>query len=179
MSETRTQVLTEIWEKHCEFEFDKHDVPATMGTMTDDAYVNHIPTMTGGVGQERLSLFYQDHFVSKLPPDTELIMVSRTVGETRLVDELIFCFTHDREVDFLLPGVPPTNKYVKIPTVAIVTFDGDKIAHEHIYWDQASVLVQIGLLDPKGLPVAGVQTAEKVLNKNLPSNELLSRLEQA
>jgi carboxymethylenebutenolidase len=58
--------------------------------------------------------------------------------------------------------------------VAIVKFEGDKLAHEHIYWDQASVLAQVGLLDPAGLPVAGRETAEKVLDKNLPSNALMA-----
>lgn len=175
MQKTRQEQLVAIWEEHCRLEFETHDVPSTMNTMVDDPYVNHIPTMTGGVGKILLANFYSENFVSKLPADTELIPVSRTVGDSCLVDEIIFCFTHDCVVDFLLPGVPPTGKYVQIPTVAIVRFEGDKIAHEHIYWDQASVLVQIGLLDPKGLPVAGVETALKVLDKTLPSNELISR----
>ncbi len=174
MDSAKQQKMKEIWELHCKYEFDDHDLAATMDTMVDEPYVNHIPTMTGGVGKQKLTEFYRDNFISKLPPDTKLIPVSQTIGENRLVDELIFCFTHDREIDFLLPGLKPTHKYVKVPTVAIVTFEGDKIANEHIYWDQASVLVQIGLLNPEGLPVAGVETAEKVLDKTLPSNSLLA-----
>jgi carboxymethylenebutenolidase len=173
MTEGRTELLNEIWEQHCRLEFEDHDVDATMDTMVDNPYVNHVPTMTGGVGKEALRAFYRDHFVSKLPPDIELIPVSRTIGATSLVDEVVMCFTHDCELDFMLPGVAPTNKYVRIPLVAIVTFVGDKIANEHIYWDQASLLVQIGLLDPKGLPVAGVETAEKLLNASRPSNQLI------
>ena len=165
--------LEELWERHCRLEFEQRDADATMKTMVAEPYVNHVPTMTGGTGFKALRDFYAKHFTAVLPPDTKLVPVSRTIGGNRLVDELIFCFTHDRVVDFLLPGVPPTGKYVEVPTVAIVTFEGDRIAHEHIYWDQASVLVQLGLLDPAGLPVAGIETAKKVLDKNLPSNTLI------
>jgi len=167
--------LNALWERHCELEFSAHDAAQTMTTMVAQPYVNHVPTMTGGVGQEALHHFYATHFIPKLPADTKLIPVSRTIGDNRIVDELIFCFTHDREIDFLLPGVAPTHKYVEVPLVAIVTFEGDKIANEHIYWDQASVLVQIGLLDPMGLPVAGVETARKVLDRSQPSNQLIDR----
>ncbi len=144
-----------LWDKHCEYEFGTRDVAATMATMVAEPYVNHIPTMTGGVGYRELSRFYQHHFVNSNPPDTRLVPLSRTVGATQIVDELLFCFTHTTEIDWLLPGVAPTGKYVEIPLVAIVKFRGDKLCHEHIYWDQASVLVQIGVLDPQGLPVAG------------------------
>jgi len=97
------------------------------------------------------------------------------VGADCVVDEFIMHFTHNTEIDWLLPGVPPTGRAVEVPAVAIVKFEGDKLAHEHIYWDQASVLMQVGLLDPTGLPVAGVQTARKVMDKSQPSNELMAR----
>lgn len=164
-----------LWDKHCEYEFGTRDVAATMATMVAEPYVNHIPTMTGGVGYRELSRFYQHHFVNSNPPDTRLVPLSRTVGATQIVDELLFCFTHTTEIDWLLPGVAPTGKYVEIPLVAIVKFRGDKLCHEHIYWDQASVLVQIGALDPKGLPVAGRETAQKLLDETLPSNTLMAR----
>ncbi|CAB3686567.1 MAG: dienelactone hydrolase family protein [Achromobacter sp.] len=164
-----------LWDKHCEYEFGTRDVAATMATMVAEPYVNHIPTMTGGVGYRELSRFYQHHFVSSNPPDTRLVPLSRTVGATQIVDELLFCFTHTTEIDWLLPGVAPTGKYVEIPLVAIVKFRGDKLCHEHIYWDQASVLVQIGVLDPQGLPVAGRETARKLLDETLPSNTLMAR----
>lgn len=164
-----------LWDKHCEYEFGTRDVAATMATMVTEPYVNHIPTMTGGVGYRELSRFYQHHFVNSNPPDTRLVPLSRTVGATQIVDELLFCFTHTTEIDWMLPGVPPTGKYVEIPLVAIVKFRGDKLCHEHIYWDQASVLVQIGLLDPEGLPVAGRDTARKLLDETLPSNTLMAR----
>jgi len=167
--------LNHLWDMHCFYEFAERDVPKTMATMVDEPYVNHIPTMTGGVGQKMLARFYQHHFVNSNPADTSLIPISRTIGADRLVDEMLFCFTHDVEIDWMLPGVAPTGKYVEIPLVAIVCFRGDKLYNEHIYWDQASVLVQIGLLDPSNLPVAGVETAKKLLDENLPSNEKMAR----
>ena len=99
----------------------------------------------------------------------------RTVGATQVVDEMLFCFTHTTEIPWMLPGVAPTGRRVEIPLLAVVKFRGDKLYHEHIYWDQASVLVQVGLLDPNGLPVAGVETARKLLDETLPSNGLMER----
>ena len=167
--------LEKLWEMHCYYEFATRDVDATMATMVASPYVNHVPTMTGGVGARDLHRFYKNHFVNANPDDTALIPLSRTVGADRVVDEMLFCFTHDREIDWMLPGVAPTGKRVEIPLVAIVNFRGDKLYHEHIYWDQASVLVQLGLLDPKGLPIAGVETARKVLDEQQPSNALMAR----
>ncbi|MBM4201130.1 MAG: dienelactone hydrolase family protein, partial [Gammaproteobacteria bacterium] len=163
-----------LWDRHCACEFTTRDVEATMATMVADPYVNHIPTMTGGVGHDQLKRFYKYHFIPKTPADTRLIPISRTVGETSLVDELLFCFTHDIEIDWMLPGIPPTGRYVEIPLVAIVRFRGDKLYNEHIYWDQASVLVQIGRLDPRGLPVSGAETARKLVDESLPSNTLMA-----
>ncbi len=165
--------LGALWDKHCEYEFAARDVPATMKTMVDEPYVNHIPTMTGGVGSEELSRFYKHHFVDSNPADTKLIPISRTIGADRLVDEMLFCFTHDCEIDWMLPGIAPTGKYVEIPLVAIVNFRGDKLCHEHIYWDQASVLAQIGVLDTEGLPVAGQECAAKLVDESQPSNTLM------
>ena len=165
--------LVALWEAHCRYEFETRDVDATMATMVDTPYVNHVPTMAGGVGHEQLKRFYKHHFIGKNPDDTNMIPVSRTVGENSIVDEFIFSFTHTSAVDWLIPGIPPTGRTVEIPMVAIVRFQGDKLMNEHIYWDQASVLVQIGMLDPDKLPVAGAETARKVLDKGLPSNTLL------
>jgi carboxymethylenebutenolidase len=166
--------LSALWDKHCEYEFGARNVDETMKTMVKEPYVNHIPTMTGGVGYKDLHRFYKDYFVNSNPPDTALTAVSRTVGATQVVDELLFSFTHTTEIPWMLPGVPPTGRRVEIPLVVVIKFRGDKLYHEHIYWDQASVLVQIGLLDPKGLPVAGIDTARKLQDENLPSNGLIS-----
>jgi len=165
--------LAALWEAHCLYEFETRDVDATMATMIDEPYVNHIPTMTGGVGHAQLKHFYAHHFIGANPPDTKLVPISRTVGADRVVDEMLFCFTHTSEIDWMLPGLAPTGRSVEIPLVAIVQFRDGKVAHEHIYWDQASVLVQIGALDSRGLPVAGVATARKVVDKTLPSNALM------
>jgi carboxymethylenebutenolidase len=167
--------LATLWEQHTSLEFGARDAAATMRTMVAEPYVNHIPTMTGGVGHDNLHRFYKYHFIPTTPADTKLVPVSRTIGADRIVDEMLFCFTHDIEIDWMLPGVPPTGKHVEIPLVAIVRFRGDKLYNEHIYWDQASVLVQIGLLDPKLLPTAGVETARKLLDESLPSNTLMRR----
>ncbi len=166
--------LSQLWDAHTLHEFATRNVDATMATMVDEPYVNHIPTMTGGVGHHQLQRFYKYHFVNSNPPDTRLIPVSRTIGADRLVDEMVFCFTHSCEIPWMLPGIAPTGRYVEIPLVAIVNFRGDKLYHEHIYWDQASVLVQIGLLDASGLPVAGIATAKKLIDETLPSNEMMA-----
>jgi carboxymethylenebutenolidase len=167
--------LAALWEAHCRHEFETRDVDATMATMVAAPYVNHVPTMTGGVGHDQLKRFYKYHFIPGNPPDMALTPVSRTVGADQIVDEMVVSFTHTSEVDWMLPGIPPTGRKVEIPLVAIVRFVGDKVAHEHIYWDQASVLVQVGLLDPKGLPVAGAETARKVVDPRLPSNAMMTR----
>ena len=166
--------LVALWEAHCRHEFETRDVDATMATMVASPYVNHIPTMAGGVGHDELKRFYKYHFIGRNPDDVTMTLVSRTVGTNTLVDEFIFSFTHTTTVDWMLPGIAPTGRKVEIPMVAVVHFQGDKLVHEHIDWDQASVLVQIGKLDPTGLPVAGAATAHKVLDRALPSNELLA-----
>ncbi|MBV9017431.1 MAG: nuclear transport factor 2 family protein [Alphaproteobacteria bacterium] len=168
--------LSALWERHTYYEFVERDVPKTMATMVAEPYVNHVPTMTGGVGHEALARFYRDHFVNANPKDTKLIPVSRTIGTDRVVDEVLFCFTHDVEIPWMLPGVKPTGRYVEVPLVAIVAFRGNKLYHEHIYWDQASVLAQIGLLDPETLPIGGIDTAKKLVDETLPSNALMQRL---
>jgi len=166
--------LAALWDAHCAAEFETRDVDATMATMVAEPYVNHIPTMTGGVGFAKLREFYANHFIGLNPMDMELVPVSRTVGESSVVDEFILRFTHTSRIDWMLPQVEPTGRSVQIPMVAVVQFEGDKLKHEHIYWDQASVLVQLGLLDAEGLPVAGAETAQKVLDVSLPSNTLMN-----
>ena len=170
------QRLSELWEEHVRYEFSTRNTEDTLATMVEDAYVNHIPVLTGGVGREELHEFYSKRFIPQMPPDTEMTPVSRTIGEDQIVDEMIFKFTHTIPMDWILPGIPPTGKRVEVPLVAIVRFREGKLAHEHIYWDQASVLVQIGLLDPAKLPVAGVESARKVLDPSLPANELMKRV---
>ncbi len=154
--------LTRLWEEHTAHEFSTRDTEATLATMVEDAYVNHVPVLTGGSGRAALRSFYSRDFIPSMPPDTKLTPISRTIGKEQLVDEMIFSFTHSQEMPWMLPGVAPTNKYVEVALVAIVRFRNGKLAHEHIYWDQASVLKQIGLLDIPGLPVFGAESALKV-----------------
>ena len=165
---TEQEHLNGIWEEHMRDEFVTRDTEATLQTMVPDAYVNHVPVLTGGVGREALREFYSRHFIPKMPPDTEIVPVSRTIGIDQLVDEMIVRFSHTIEMDWMLPGVAPTGKRVEVALVAIVRFRDGKLAHEHIYWDQASVLVQLGLLEPAGLPVAGVESAKKVSDPAAP-----------
>jgi len=169
------QRLSQLWEDHVRYEFSTRNTDDTLATMVDDAYVNHIPVLTGGSGRDELREFYSKRFIPQMPPDTEMTPVSRTIGDDQIVDEMVFKFTHTIPMDWMLPGIAPTGKRVEVPLVAIVRFRGGKLAYEHIYWDQASVLVQIGLIDPAKLPVAGVESACKVLNPALPANALMRR----
>ena len=165
----KQQQMVALFETHVTAELEG-DLDTTMATMSDDPHLNHVPTMAGGVGQEGVRAFYRDHLVGKFfPPDVNMVNVSRTIGQDQVVDEFFISFTHTTAIDWLLPGVAPTGKSVEMAVAVIVGFKDGKISHEHIYWDQASVLVQIGLLDPKGLPVTGAASARKMLDPTLPS----------
>ena len=163
----RQELLRELWEEHVRYEFTTRNTEDTLNTMVEDAYVNHIPVLTGGRGRDALREFYSKRFIPQMPPDTKMIPISRTIGDDQVVDEMVFTFTHTIAMDWMLPGIAPTGKRVEIPLVAIVRFREGKLAHEHIYWDQGSVLVQLGLLDAGTLPVAGVETARKALDPTL------------
>lgn len=173
------ETLRQLWEKHVRHEFATHNTEDTLATMVEDAYVNHIPVLTGGVGRDELREFYSKCFIPQMPPDTEMTPISRTIGTDQLVDEMVFKFTHTIRMDWMLPGLALTGKRVEVLLVAIVRFREGKLAYEHIYWDQASVLVQLGLLDAATLPVAGIESARKALDPSLPSNVLMGRADQS
>ncbi|MDQ3845867.1 MAG: ester cyclase [Bacteroidota bacterium] len=157
-----------LFEQHVNAEL-KGDLETTMDTMSEEPHLNHVPVMMGGYGKDGVRHFYSSHLVGKFfPPDVTMTNVSRTVDDHQIVDELVIRFTHTAAIDWLLPGVHPTGKTVEMAVVVIVKFTNDKIAHEHIYWDQASVLVQVGMLDPTGLPVSGCESARKVLDPKSP-----------
>lgn len=158
--------LGAIFDAHVKHEFVDYDVDATMKTMVAEPYVLNVATLIGGVGYKGVYRFYKDHFVGRMPADTQVVRVSRTVGPDQVVDELVLRFTHDVVLDFMLPGIPPTGKRVELAHVVIMKFEGDKIAHEHIYWDQASLLVQVGLLDPACLPASGVEQARALTDRS-------------
>jgi carboxymethylenebutenolidase len=166
--------LSAAWDRHLDSEFAAKSADQALATMTADPHVNMVPLMIGARGRVELHDFYANHFLPQIPPDTEMIPVSRTIGQGRVVDELVMRFTHSIRLDWLLPGIPPTGKRVEVPLVVIVQFEGDKVAHEHLYWDQASVLVQIGLLD-RTLPVRGGEIAGQVLDPTQPMNDLIRR----
>jgi len=176
MSTTPSQeTLARLWEDHIRHEFETRSTEDTLATMVEDAYVDHVPVLTGGSGKAELREFYATHFISRMPPDMEMVPISRTIGSDQLVDEMVIKFTHSVELDWMLPGVAPTGRRVEVALVVVVRFRDGKLAHEHIYWDQASVLVQLGLLDPKNLPVAGVESARKVFDPTMPANMLIRR----
>jgi carboxymethylenebutenolidase len=175
-SDAKATDLGAVFDAHVRAEFVEKDVDATMATMTENPYLTHLPTLTGGTGRAEVERFYRDYFVGHWPDDVTVTQVSRTAGQNRVVDELIVSFTHDREMQVYLPGVAPTGKKVMLPHVVVMGFDeAGRVAYEHIYWDQATLLVQVGLLDPALLPVAGAEQAKRLLDPSLPANEMIRR----
>jgi carboxymethylenebutenolidase len=141
-----SQQLEELWAEHLKGEFETKDVEATLASMVDDAYVNHMPVNTGGRGKGALRIFYRDDFIPSWPQDVEIIPTNRVIGDEQLVDELHVTFTHDKPMNWFLPKIPPTHKKIAVDFVVVVQFRGDKLACERIYWDHAAVLRQAGLL---------------------------------
>jgi carboxymethylenebutenolidase len=169
----------ETWAEHMRSEIETLDVEQTLQTMTPEPCVNHVPTMTGGFGAAGVRQFYREHFIGQWPSDTTIMPISRTTGDDQIVDEMLIAFTHDRVLDCIPPGVALTGRRIELPAVAIVRFEKGKVAREHIYWDQGSVLVQAGLIDPEGLPLAGAEVAAKLKDPTLPSNTLITERTQA
>ncbi|KAJ7762802.1 NTF2-like protein [Mycena maculata] len=174
--------LEAIWEEHTYFEFEARTVAKTMGTMVAEPYVNHVPTLAGGIGRKQLSAFYRDHFIFNNPKDTRMETISRTVGSDRVVDEFIMHATHDKQIDWLLPGVPPTGKKFALPMLGVINIRGDRLYHEHIWWDQATACMQVGIIPthvPFGgktlrLPIAGVESATLLRDeRSVPPNKML------
>ncbi|KAM0229243.1 hypothetical protein ACHAPO_010138 [Fusarium lateritium] len=186
--------LEYIWEEHTHYEFADRSVEHTMSTMVQEPYVNHTPTLTGGIGRDKLSDFYRHNFIFNNSSDSELDLISRTIGIDRVVDEFLFKFTHNQEIPWMLPGVPPTNIKAEVPFTAVVNIRGDRLYHEHISWDQGTLLRQLGLLPeylpfpyalPNGrtsdagfeyrLPVAGKETAIKMKDRHgVASNQMFT-----
>jgi carboxymethylenebutenolidase len=160
--------LGAVFDAHVAHEFVDQDVDATMRTMTAEPYVHNVVTAKGGYGGDGVRRYYTEEFVGKMPKDTQVIPISRTVGKDQVVDELILTFTHDIPIESMLPGVPPTGRFVELPHVVVMKFEDGKIAHEHIYWDQASLLVQVGLLDPERVPATGAEQARKLVELTQP-----------
>jgi carboxymethylenebutenolidase len=155
--------LGALLDAHVSREFADRDVDATMKTMVPEPYVYSVPSMTGGFGCQGVRRFYSEHFVNQIPKDAAVTPISCTVGKDQVVDEFILSFTHDTQWDYLPPGIPPAGKRVELPHVLVMKFENGKISHEHVWWDQASLLVQ-GWTAGSGEPaVAGVEQAKRLL----------------
>jgi len=174
ISELPNPDLGALFDNHVASEFAAKDADATMETMTENPTVIHVPVLTGGRGTEELRGFYRDWFIPAWPDDTDVEQVSRTVGSDRVVDELILRFTHSQEMPFWLPGVAPTGRRVELPLVVVMGFEDGQVASEHIYWDQASLLKQVGLLETTKLPVAGAMQARALVDPAVPLNEMIT-----
>jgi carboxymethylenebutenolidase len=169
--------LGRLFDQHVALEFQAKDADATMETMVDHPTVIHVPVLTGGRSTDQLHAFYRESFIPAWPDDTEVEQVSRTVGSERVVDELIMRFTHTVEMPFWLPGIEPTGRRVEIPVVVVMAIENEKVASEHIYWDQASLLAQIGVLDSTNLPITGSIQAQCLVDSDTTLNELISQAE--
>lgn len=174
MSDLDEKGMSDLWDQHLAAEFGAKSTEQALATMGPHPNVNMVPLMVGGIGREQLGEFYSKYLLAQVPPDMTTTPISRTIGQGRLVDEFVSHFTHSIQMDWLLPGIPPTGKRLEVPTIIIVTFENGKIASERVYWDQASVLVQIGLID-RSLPVLGAEVAHQVINPTQPMNALLQR----
>jgi carboxymethylenebutenolidase len=156
------QTIADLFDAHMRAELDG-DLDATMATMVEEPHLLNLASGTGGVGAQAVRAFYANDLIGQFfPPDVEFIPISRTIDGERLVDELVIRFTHDRVISHLLPGVAPTGRRVELALVVVVGCRDGKVAYEHIYWDQAGLLGQLGLLDPTGLPI-GLNTASRLL----------------
>jgi len=156
------RLMLDTWQRHTHVDFVLKSPDAALATMTEDPHVLLIPSGTGGFGRAGVRAFYADRFLPKLPPDMELTSVSQTFGEDRIVEEFVIRFTHTLVMDWMLPGVPATGRRAEFVLVGIVGFRGAKVAQEHIYWDQATVLAQLGVPDHP-VAAAGVGSAAQLL----------------
>ncbi len=169
------QALIEVWEAHTASEFEQRDADAAIATMTDRPVLIHVPVNTGATGREALRKFYAEIFIPQMPEDAELQLLTRSVGQGRIIDEFILRFTHTVHMHWFAPGVEPTGRRLAVPHVAVIAFENGLIASEHIYWDQATVLVQMGLLEGH-LPVMGADQGNRLLDANAPANPLIDHL---
>ncbi len=160
---TIAKELLEGWQQHCYFEFEKKDARAALGTMSDNPHALLVPLAIGGRGREGVYNFYHDYFLAQLPADIMAVPISQVVGENILAEEAVYQFTHAQVMDWLIPGVPPTGKRLEVGVVGIITFENGKVATEHLYWNDASVLAQVGILDPSKVPVKGYEIPRTLL----------------
>jgi len=168
------QGLVEVWEAHTAAEFKQKSADAAIATMTDHPVLIHVPVGTGASGKEPLRAFYKDIFIPQMPPDIALELLTRTVAQNRIVDEFVLCFTHTVRMDWFAPGIEPTGRKLVVPHVGIISFDGGKISSEHIYWDQATVLLQMGIVN-EDMPILGAEQADRLFDSTAPANKLIGK----
>ena len=169
------QALIDVWDAHTASEFQLKDADAAIATMTDHPVLIHVPVNTGATGREALRKFYAEIFIPQMPEDAQLELLTRSVGQGRIIDEFILRLTHTVRMDWFAPGLEPTGRRFAVPHVAVIAFENGLIASEHIYWDQATVLVQMGLLE-EHLPVMGADQGNRLLDTNAPANQLIDQL---
>ena len=172
------QALIEVWEAHTAAEFEHKDADAAIATMTERPVLIHVPVGTGATGKEALRKFYAEIFIPQMPEDVELELLSRSVAQSRIIDEFILHLTHSVRMDWFVPGIEPTGRRLAVPHVGIIAFENGKISSEHIYWDQATVLLQLGLLD-SSLPAMGADQKNRLLDSDAPANQLIDRLSRS
>ena len=147
------QQASALFDAHMQAEL-AANLDATMETMVSEPHLLNLGSGTGGIGQNGVRKFYAEQLIGQFfPPDAQFTSISRTIDGERLVDEVVVRFTHTQTISHLLPGIQATGRMVTMAVVVIVGLDGDKVSYEHIYWDQAGLLVQLGLLEPRGLPI--------------------------
>lgn len=168
------QALIEVWEAHTAAEFEQKDVDAAMATMTNHPVLIHVPVGIGATGRDAVRKFYAELLIPQAPPDIQLQMLTRSVGQDRLIEEFVLRFTHTVRMDWFAPGVEPTGRSLMVPLVAVISFEGGKISSEHIYWDQATVLEQMGLISDD-LPLLGAAQCDRLLDADAPVNQLIER----
>ncbi|WP_299494771.1 hypothetical protein [uncultured Shewanella sp.] len=157
------QKYVDIFDEHMAAEFDHKNINDTMATMSEDPYVINIPTLRGGDNYQAVKHFYNTEFIGQFPDDMDIEVISKSFNTDLLVTELVMSLTHDREIPWLLPNISPSYKKISFFTIVIVNFKDEKVDSERIYWDQGSVLAQVGLIDEKKLPVNGQACVHKLL----------------
>jgi carboxymethylenebutenolidase len=156
------ETMLATWQQHTYAEFVLKDADAALATMTENPYVLAIPCGIGATGRIGVREFYANHFLPKIPSDLELTSLWQTFGNDRLVEEMVMRFTHSIAMDWMLPGLPATGRRVEFALVGVIQFAAGRVAGERLYWDQATLLSQLGALDHPAA-VAGVGSAAQLL----------------
>jgi carboxymethylenebutenolidase len=162
-SETSGQKLLEVWQQHTYSEFVMRDAAGALKTMSENPYVLMVPIAVGGQGRDGVFDYYSSQFLAQLPADLAAAPISQIIAADTIVEEAVFSFTHDQVMDWMIPGVPTTGKRVEVAVTGVVKFENGLIASEHLYWDHASVLAQLGMIDRSKVPVQGAESARTLL----------------